>query len=219
MTTPNSSLERLCLNCGKKGSNFPKCGKCKNPIASYCCKACQVDNWATHRHQCKSMLTTEQDESSLNSKFDDLAISSDSSPKRLQSDRSLKKRREAINSHHGNSSKEGSPVSPPSPSAFSQKFSKEFSSGFTFGETVGTKPKVSPAKSPSKKTQAKSLPPSPSVLSDVPAEQPVTSSPTKITTSNDTTPKKEIFSFAPPSDAAVEATASNLPTNFVFSAT
>jgi hypothetical protein len=42
-------VHKICTNCKRPGSKL-KCGKCR---IFYCCKACQKDDWKTHKPNCK----------------------------------------------------------------------------------------------------------------------------------------------------------------------
>ena len=50
----SQSPQSVCRACGERGSNFKRCGRCKS--ASYCSKECQIQNWITHKKQCKEAI-------------------------------------------------------------------------------------------------------------------------------------------------------------------
>jgi len=43
-------MERTCAKCGKTGSGFSKCSRCKEVY--YCCRDCQKEDWSNHKADC-----------------------------------------------------------------------------------------------------------------------------------------------------------------------
>jgi len=166
----NDTSTRTCLKCGKKGEGYPKCGRCKSIQASYCCKQCQIEHWPSHRLECQ-LISEEKTESPASNSSGMLEIGTN----RLTSDRSLKKRREAIkNEFH----------LPSSTTPTSALSSTDFpSSGFHFSPTVTTKEKPTKTSlSSSEKT------PSPQPQTSFSFAPPLEQSPV-------TSPTKETFNF------------------------
>ncbi len=48
---PLFGQQSRCFSCKKETSNLKKCGKCKS--VSYCSRACQKQDWSTHKQFCK----------------------------------------------------------------------------------------------------------------------------------------------------------------------
>jgi len=183
--------ERICAKCGKKGLSFSKCGRCKDPLASYCSKTCQVEHWPTHRPSCKKEVAPVEKDipfpKDVSSKLEALSLDEAIQSDRIQSDRNLKKRREAVTAHSPGSSQQKNATSPTnasSNSAFSQKLAEDFAGGFNFNASTG--------KPPSRNSSKESTPTKPEVKS------PATSNSSKASTKLPTSPSN--FTFSAPSE-------------------